>query len=692
MSAPEMLVVSFKKAHKIYRFRHTDRHAKTKEEAHFLLDKLREALAQAKIKDAIWQESEIEGPEMARADNALVSDSTSAQTTFSTVDNTQMTVWIPSFAGETTERLLSIIQDLGIGEANSNTMLGLMPMVLRLPERSPDEESKKSDYIKARVTIVQIINGLKGSAALTLDYYGLCFAASIIAALGLGRDDTVATVASMLISPLMGPILAFTFGVTIREPDLIRQGLISEAVGLGMCFFSGLAFGLVTGYWGPGWDFPSEFMRSRGTSEGLLVGLGIAIPSGIGVALSVLGNNTGSLVGVAISASLLPPAVNTGLLFGFGIVAAIMGEPERKVSEYFELGGVSFALVLMNILVIFVMGIASLYVKSAIPKITGKSELWHHQIPVYREHQINQGKTSIKMAKQVKKLVNGQPLETVAEEEDVNDYEDELHAMRAEQLEAQRQATLNPRVKDFDSEKAFLPLKGSAPFHPQALRHRHTGAGALAQPTVHGATYTTINQRTQNRGRLDPALFDEPGLSDQPNAQPSSRVVKGAPEDADPEQEGRPSARVVPSWKRDENTTGDVPVHAPHKRTSTVLRESLYRPPRASGDDLDSEATVKESAEQPSSLAPLVQALSRHGPHSKGAAGTPDAGVAPTNGASDGAQAQPMSTIHTPVVVSDSILPDSQRVLPPDAISTASTSADEGAEVPAAHRAQHSDV
>jgi len=34
------------------------------------------------------------------------------------------------------------------------------------------------------------------------------------------------------------------------------------------------------------------------------------VPSGAGVALSVLGGNAGSLVGVAISASLLPPACN----------------------------------------------------------------------------------------------------------------------------------------------------------------------------------------------------------------------------------------------------------------------------------------------------------------------------------------------------------------------------------------------
>ena len=46
-------------------------------------------------------------------------------------------------------------------------------------------------------------------------------------------------------------------------------------------------------------------------TRGLWVGVLIALPSGAGVALSVLGGNAGSLVGVAISASLLTPAVNS---------------------------------------------------------------------------------------------------------------------------------------------------------------------------------------------------------------------------------------------------------------------------------------------------------------------------------------------------------------------------------------------
>ena len=58
-------------------------------------------------------------------------------------------------------------------------------------------------------------------------------------------------------------------------------------------------------------------MASRGTVEGLADGAFIAAASGVGVALSVLGDYLSTVVGVAISASLLPPAVNCGMLFAF---------------------------------------------------------------------------------------------------------------------------------------------------------------------------------------------------------------------------------------------------------------------------------------------------------------------------------------------------------------------------------------
>lgn len=52
----------------------------------------------------------------------------------------------------------------------------------------------------------------------------------------------------------------------------------------------------------------NEFFR--GEVRTLYIGCLIALLSGAGVALGILGDNFASLVGVAISTSLMPPAVN----------------------------------------------------------------------------------------------------------------------------------------------------------------------------------------------------------------------------------------------------------------------------------------------------------------------------------------------------------------------------------------------
>ena len=132
----------------------------------------------------------------------------------------------------------------------------------------------------------------------------------------------------------------------------------------------------------------------------------IAVPSGAGVALSVLSGNAGSLVGVAISASLLPPAVNCGLFWAVAAVAAITGEgfavgydgangtsyapsySDDPSAEAFLLGLVSLTLTLVNIACIIVTGIAILKLKEVTPdKIPQAfSEFWKRDVRAHRDY------------------------------------------------------------------------------------------------------------------------------------------------------------------------------------------------------------------------------------------------------------------------------------------------------------------
>mmetsp|Transcript_31864 Transcript_31864/g.48483 ORF Transcript_31864/g.48483 Transcript_31864/m.48483 type:complete len:429 (+) Transcript_31864:29-1315(+) len=149
----------------------------------------------------------------------------------------------------------------------------------------------------------------------SFNYNTLLLVASIIAGLGLASDSATTIIASMLVSPIMGPVVGMAYGATIYDWRLFRVALKTEIISLIVCILSGALIGLVTGTTALGSLWPTQEMFNRALWSNLFVGLPIAFVSGLGVAVGLLDEQTSSLVGVAISASLLPPAVNCGILW-----------------------------------------------------------------------------------------------------------------------------------------------------------------------------------------------------------------------------------------------------------------------------------------------------------------------------------------------------------------------------------------
>ena len=210
-----------------------------------------------------------------------------------------------------------------------------------------------------------------------------------MAGVGLINDNTVVIVASMLVSPIMGPVLGLTFGSRIRDWPLVKNSLWHETLALLGCVLIGGLVGLCS-CWFPFAEetWPTLEMESRGEIKGLITGIAIAIPSGMGVCLGILGGNTSSLVGVAISASLLPPAVNAGVCFVYALFVHIervdIPESGYGAAELAILGAISFALTAVNIVCIWLAGIVMFEIKEVAPA-KEKSAFWARDLKVARE-------------------------------------------------------------------------------------------------------------------------------------------------------------------------------------------------------------------------------------------------------------------------------------------------------------------
>jgi uncharacterized membrane protein len=139
--------------------------------------------------------------------------------------------------------------------------------------------------------------------------------------------------------------LAVALGVAIREWPMVMRGLANEILAILLVFLTGFVWGLGASPFSGPWE--TDEQESRGTYWASVAGVGIAIPSGVAVAVAIAGGGASSpIVGVAISASLLPPIANAGMHFSLGLMQ-LLWPNETATDDWensFRIGGYSLLL------------------------------------------------------------------------------------------------------------------------------------------------------------------------------------------------------------------------------------------------------------------------------------------------------------------------------------------------------------
>jgi hypothetical protein len=95
----------------------------------------------------------------------------------------------------------------------------------------------------------------------TFDYLVFVLSAAVIACLGLTTNSGAVVVAAMLISPLMGPIVAIALGLAIQEWSMVRRGFINELAGTLLVLLTGFFWGLGTSDFPGLWETDEQEVR-----------------------------------------------------------------------------------------------------------------------------------------------------------------------------------------------------------------------------------------------------------------------------------------------------------------------------------------------------------------------------------------------------------------------------------------------
>ncbi len=182
-------------------------------------------------------------------------------------------------------------------------------------------------------------------------FLAMVFLSAVIAAAGLLIGSPAIVVGSMVIAPIVGPVLTATVGAAVGDRQMLLDSLWLQAVGLvvavgGAALFASIVF--VSGVSPSTLDITSLELVAVRMSPGVLSAV-VGLAAGAAGAFALTTKGPTALIGVMIAAALIPTAATSGL-------AVVWGEPLVAVGSLLQLAITMVVINLGSFVVLVAMG------------------------------------------------------------------------------------------------------------------------------------------------------------------------------------------------------------------------------------------------------------------------------------------------------------------------------------------------
>ncbi|WDE95870.1 TIGR00341 family protein [Lentisphaera profundi] len=199
-----------------------------------------------------------------------------------------------------------------ISNWNENKRFPVVGLVKRAPKMAVAKKyTQWIPHLSPRA-YADLILGLRRGSLLTADFMVMLGLAAAIASFGLLQDSAAIVIGSMLLAPLMTPMIGC--GLALVQANA-RLGLkSSKTIAVGVLLTIGVSF--LVGFITPGQELTSEVV-SRGVPN--ILDLFVALFAACAAAYALARPNIGGAVaGVAIATALVPPLCSVGIALAYG--------------------------------------------------------------------------------------------------------------------------------------------------------------------------------------------------------------------------------------------------------------------------------------------------------------------------------------------------------------------------------------
>jgi len=257
-----------------------------------------------------------------------------------------------------TEKFLDKAEQLFGGVEGYRLVMVSVDATLPRIEKEPEPEEKEPEGPEeqtlqgVRVSREELYSDISDAVTLTRVYMALVILSTIVAALGILRDNTAVVVGAMVIAPLLGPNVGLALASALADAKLGFESIKSNLAGLIVAFVISILLGIFM-------TVDTELYHIASRIEVHLSDISLALASGAaGVLAYTMGMST-AVIGVMVAVALLPPLVVAGLLLG---------------DMQFDLAYFALLLTLVNVICVNLAGIATFILQGVRPRTWYKTQ------------------------------------------------------------------------------------------------------------------------------------------------------------------------------------------------------------------------------------------------------------------------------------------------------------------------------